>query len=352
MVDPLRSIVIVRPFIVRPSRWESKRMLGVNEDERVHRRKKGHGRLGSLPLRSPEASSEREEKAGFKSNRRTQRIAALAGILIFVCWCGWQSPNTDRADKASVASAGADSRALATWTARDIERKRRRAAKSSGLDPRDEQSFDHHKLWRYFGCRELFSKAREDISADHWRYFRDLYNDYVAKQKPKTYKVSNRQDHINPVGQNVTPDKGRGLVASRDIKRGELIFTGTNNTIAFETGDAWRNFVLHLYYSPPPPTGGYEDGFACDIKSWSWIQEWPMGSGEMVIMVDIDASSLLNQPSDGEYANIQCGRLTGKGEKKDTCGVDYYAKEDIKKGDEILCNYADFAHGGWEDFGL
>ena len=77
-----------------------------------------------------------------------------------------------------------------------------------------------------------------------------------------------------------------------------------------------------------------------------------MGSGDMVIMVDIDASSLLNQPSRGEHANIQCGRLTSKGEKKDTCGVDYYAKKDIKKGDEILCEYSDFAHGRWDDFGL
>ena len=243
-------------------------MIG-HEDDRVHRRRRGHGKLGSLPLRSPEASSTSPTRTDwFQSKKHRAQSAVLAGILIFlVCWRGWQS---DSAGADSIGGEGSrqEKAALATWTARDIEKKRRLAAKSSGLNPEDEPAFDHSELKKYFGCRELFKKAREDISVDHWRYFRDLYNEYVAKQKPKTYKVAERTDHNNPVDQSVTPDKGRGLIASRDIKRGELIFTGTNNTIVFETGGAWRNFLLHLYYSPPPPTGGYEDGFACDINSW------------------------------------------------------------------------------------
>ena len=60
--------------------------------------------------------------------------------------------------------------------------------------------------------------------------------------------------------------------------------------------------------------------------------------------------SLLNQPSSGERANIQCGKLN---QKKAECELeDYYAKVDIKKGDEILCRYSDFAEGGWYSFGL
>ena len=77
-----------------------------------------------------------------------------------------------------------------------------------------------------------------------------------------------------------------------------------------------------------------------------------MNSGEMAIMVDIDASSLLNSPSRGEDANIQCGRLTSEGEQKDSCGLDYYAIKNIKKGDEILYEYSDFAHFVWDTFGL
>ena len=77
-----------------------------------------------------------------------------------------------------------------------------------------------------------------------------------------------------------------------------------------------------------------------------------MNSGEMVIMVDIDASSLLNHPSSGEDANIQCGRLTSEGEEEDVCGLDYYAIKDIRKGDEILCEYSDFVNSGWDTFDL
>ena len=57
----------------------------------------------------------------------------------------------------------------------------------------------------------------------------------------------------------------------------------------------------------------------------------------------------MNQPSSGERANIQCGKLN---DKNTECELDYYAKVDIKKGDEILCRYSDFAEGGWDSFGL
>ena len=258
-------------------------------DERVHRRKKDHGELDPLSLTtSPEealgALDARLPLSSSTSKRTLLQSKKHKNLTIFICWLllvwlRWYSANTDHADKAPLVSASPDSSsegsrqgkvevkvALRTWTAKDIEKKRRMAAKSSGLDPKDEQSFDMFELQSYFGCGELFKKPREDITVDHWRYFRDLYN---AKQMmPSTYKAAHRLDHVNPVDQTVSPDKGRGLIASRDIKRGELIFTGTNNTIAFETGDAWRNFLLHLYYSAPPPTGGYEDGFACDIRSW------------------------------------------------------------------------------------
>ena len=90
----------------------------------------------------------------------------------------------------------------------------------------------------------------------------------------------------------------------------------------------------------------------CSHGCRSWIQEWPMNSGEIVIMFVIDASSLLNSPSSREDANIQCGRLTSEGEEEDACGLDYYAMKDIRKGDEILCEYSDFVRSGWDTFGL
>lgn len=223
----------------------------------------------------------------------------------------------------------------------------------AGLNPSDEQVFDRTELKYYFGCHELFDTPRPVITDSEWHNFRDLYDEFVTKEYthnpqaypngPETYKVG-KPWHDSPVYGNTTPDKGRGLAASRDIAKGELIFTGTNNTLVFETGPAWRKFLLHLFYAPPPD-GVYTEGFACDVRAWSWNQQW---DGKTVIMVDLDTSSLLNSPSSGETNNIQCGRLDGDGE----CGVDYYATRDIKKDEEILCHYSDFTSRKWHSFGL
>jgi len=224
----------------------------------------------------------------------------------------------------------------------------------AGLDPADEQTFDHSELKHYFGCDKLFETPRPDITEDEWRYFRDLYNEFVEyeytnnpKEYPngtETYKVG-KPWLDSPVYGNTTPDKGRGLAASRDISKGELIFTGTNNTLVFATGQAWRKFLLHLFYAPPPDNV-YTEGFACDIVAWSWNQRIPV-DGPIMIAVDVDASSLLNHPNHDQEANIQCGK-----EEDDVCEVDYYAVRDIKMGDEILCHYSDFAEPAWHSFGL
>jgi len=226
----------------------------------------------------------------------------------------------------------------------------------NGLETRNWSTFTSSQLKRYFGCSKLFKTPRPIITKRNWIYFRDLYNQFLEENLhidgsgnvvDRTYKVTEKVA-THPVEGTFTTTKGRGLIASRDIKRGELIFTGTNNTIVFDTGHAWRKFLWYLYHAPPTPDP-YPEGFACDIRSWSWIQYMPNQQG-LKIMVDIDESSLLNQPSSGERANIQCGKLDDK--KNAECELDYYAKVDIKKGDEILCRYSDFAEGGWDSFGL
>ena len=77
-------------------------------------------------------------------------------------------------------------------------------------------------------------------------YFRDLYNKHAAfrNEKDVSYKFTN-ETYVSPVKTVLTKDKGRGLIASSDIQKGELIFTGTNKTIVFETGHAWRSFLWY-----------------------------------------------------------------------------------------------------------
>jgi len=230
---------------------------------------------------------------------------------------------------------------------------RQTKAIQNGLETSKWETFGGRQLKQYFGCEELFETPRPTISRRNWIYFRDLYNEYAARERSlpnnedTTHKVND--DSVSfPVEGAVTADKGRGLIASRDIKRGELIFTGTNNTIVFDTGHSWRKFLWYLYHAPDTPDL-YPEGFACDIRSWSWIQAVPNEEG-LKIVVDIDESSLLNQPSEDEEANIQCGKLD---DEDSICEFDYYAMVDIEKGDEILCEYADFAESrAWHELGL
>ena len=241
------------------------------------------------------------------------------------------------------------------YTAASLERyrkaRRNLAVELSGYDPAEEGTFDRHELKKYFDCPRVNSK-RPVIREDEWRYFRDLYNEFAALEalegRNDTYTWSGR--HIpSPVKGALTPGKGRGIVAARDIRAGERVFAGTNNTIVYRTGNAWRGFLRHLHYAPPLDAH-YKDGFACDIMNWSWNQEVDVGDGEtaLAIVVDLDASSLLNHPSEDETHNIQCG----KPGDEDECVMDYYAVKDIKKGEEILCRYGDFSDPHWHDFGL
>lgn len=220
---------------------------------------------------------------------------------------------------------------------------------SHGLDPANWESFTLNELEKVFGCH--YRKPHPVITKGNWQHFRDLYNQFESAQGPNdldtSYKLGNEPSTF-PIEVVMTRKKGRGLIASRNIAKGEKIFRASNNTIVFRTGHAWRKLLWHLYNaSPPPDKDGYTDGFACDILSWSWNQRWPSPDGPIQILVAIDESSLLNSVSEGEVANIQCGV-----EKESQCGIDYYSIVDIKRGEEILCEYSDFSTPQWHTWGL
>ena len=68
-------------------------------------------------------------------------------------------------------------------------------------------------------------------------------------------------------------------------------------------------------------------------------------------MADFDNGSLLNEGRDEigwDKPNVRCGK-----EEDEMCMMEYYATDDIKTGDEILCDYRGFALlGAWRNMGL
>ena len=69
------------------------------------------------------------------------------------------------------------------------------------------------------------------------------------------------------------------------------------------------------------------------------------------IIMDLDDGSLLNEGRDEpgwEKPNVICGK-----EEDGKCMLEYYATKDIKKGEELLCDYREFAWlDSWTDMGL
>ena len=242
----------------------------------------------------------------------------------------------------------------------------------NSLNPNDWASFRYWEMHAYFGCARAFALGRPLYTTEMWNELRQEWINFRAidkqiKDGPKLPAIINEDgtvlvDDIErtyqfskatfdpPMEANLTPMKGRGLRALRPIRKGELMFKATNNTVIFTAGHTWRLFLFHLYerYGEETP----EPGMACDVLVWSWVQ--PLEEdGDFVVVADFDIGSLLNEGrEDGvngfDPPNVRCGK-----EGDTMCMMEYYATKDIQSGDEILCDYREFAYlDSWRDIGL
>eukprot|EP00984_Skeletonema_dohrnii_P011122 scaffold4420_cov135-Skeletonema_dohrnii-CCMP3373.AAC.6 len=107
----------------------------------------------------------------------------------------------------------------------------------------------------------------------------------------------------------------RGLFASRDMRKGEVVHDGTDSDVTFPDAMAYRRFVFAL----PRKT-------ACDITEWTWTQRLEQ-DGPMKIMLAINISAMLSPSFSSEEANVLPESSTSQL---------YYATRDIKRGEEIL----------------
>lgn len=242
----------------------------------------------------------------------------------------------------------------------------------NSLNLNDWASFRYWKMHAYFGCARAFALGRPLYNTEMWNELRQEWINFRAidkqiKDGPKLPAIINEDgtvlvDDIErtyqfskatfdpPMEANLTPMKGRGLRALRPIRKGELMFKATNNTVIFTAGHTWRLFLFHLYerYGEETP----ESGMTCDLLVWSWVQ--PLEEdGDFVVVADFDIGSLLNEGREDrengfDPPNVRCGK-----EGDTMCMMEYYATKDIQQGDEILCDYREFAYlDSWSDIGL
>jgi len=219
-------------------------------------------------------------------------------------------------------------------------------------------ALSYWELHAYFECARAFAFPRPLYTSEMWTELRALWRDFREKDamsppiksgEPERTYVYGEGSFDPPMEPFQSGEKGRGLRAKRDISKGEMVFKATNNTVVFNRGHTWRLFLFHIY-ERHGEDGPYDSGTTCDVLVWSWVQALEE-DGDPVIVADFDNGSLLNEGRDSEgwdKPNVRCGR-----EGDALCMMEYYATRDIETGDEILCDYREFALlDSWEDMGL
>ena len=220
-----------------------------------------------------------------------------------------------------------------------------------GLEEKNWYRWRYWPMHAWLRCKRVNAHLRRFYTPERWRVMREFYHDFVESdlaekplrdgERPRTYQFTLNESFDPPTVPTQTK-YGRGLAAARDIKEGELVFKATNNTIVFAHPHTWRKWIWALYNEVDDKTSGGKDfpEYACDAMVWSWIQRFEM-DGPRYIVLDLDNGSLLNEGRAGDPnfqpPNVRCGEEGGE------CDMSYYALQDIREGDELLCDYRSFA---------
>ena len=156
-------------------------------------------------------------------------------------------------------------------------------------------SYDVHKELK---CEKHAANQNKPLpDMDYWNFVRDKYNEVVNSEAKfddpilptDGYTMTNGEKQ--PYYAKKSPGKGRGLFASRDIKKGELVHDGRASDTVM-TADEWRSMIFVL-----------PQKMACDLSEWSWTQRKKIG-GPYKIFTAFNISILMNgsnKPNTSEY---------------------------------------------------
>ena len=213
--------------------------------------------------------------------------------------------------------------------------------------PRDWKTMGYHDYYHYFDCfpmRDYIDKPLPTV--EDYEFLRQKYIEIVDSNwrfddpVPPTmgYSIEKGKPFPPPFYAKLSPGKGRGLFASRDIEEGELVHRGgLQNDVTFPSdGLAWKEYILSL-----------PKNYACSVMDWQWTQLIRDADGESFkLYLGLDIASLMN-------GSARRGKLKATPNvlpKRET-SMKYYALRDIAKDEEILTDY-DFFETKWRNVGL
>ncbi|KAL7543106.1 hypothetical protein ACHAXR_012673 [Thalassiosira sp. AJA248-18] len=198
------------------------------------------------------------------------------------------------------------------------------------------ETYSFSETRRHFGCKAYaHDQTKPLLSMQDWKLFQSKYRDIVDETAtfddpvPPTMGYTLGDGGPPPYYAKHSPEgRGRGLFASRDIKKGELTHDGTNSDIMFPDAMAWRRYIFSLPRNR-----------ACDMVDWTWTQQSDE-DGEFHIFSAINISVLHNGAT--EAANVNPTSSTSS---------KFYATRDINRGEELLTDYG-WYDTVWDDVGL
>lgn len=204
--------------------------------------------------------------------------------------------------------------------------------------PNQWETFSYKEIYQHFSCSGHAQDQSKPLHPlETWNLFREKYNENVDSDFkfddpiPPTegYSLDSLSLLPPPFVANFSPGMGRGVFATRDIKKGELVHNGGRSAMVFNDAFAWRRFVFSLPRK-----------MACDIAEWSWTQKLSK-YGRSQVLVDLNISAFFNSGW-SERSNV--------GPKINT-SLNFHATEDIKKGAELLYDYGVYSTD-WHMVGL
>ena len=187
----------------------------------------------------------------------------------------------------------------------------------------------YHQLRHHFNCRGLDADTKPLPTSQDWDIYKNMYKTMVDEHAtfddpvPSTEGYTLNKDGPPPFYA-ALGTRGRGLFASRDIKKGELVHDGSNNDLRFPNALAWRQYVISL-----------PRRMACDAIDWTWTQH-------QEIRTDMNIAILMNAAN---------WKSEGETEPNLSASIKMYATRDIKKGEELLYNYEEHDKN-WGSVGL
>mmetsp|Transcript_11395 Transcript_11395/g.22811 ORF Transcript_11395/g.22811 Transcript_11395/m.22811 type:complete len:347 (-) Transcript_11395:75-1115(-) len=196
------------------------------------------------------------------------------------------------------------------------------------------------KTWGYHGFRDNFrchgylsDRTKPLPTMEDWETMLKAYNQVVDPTYkfdpdiPPTQGYRLNEDGAQPYYAKLSPGKGRGLFASRDIQKGEIVHDGNKSDVVFPDGLSWKRYMFAL-----PRT------MACDQAEWTFTQKFKEG-GPMRVVSSLNIAILMNEGNTILDVNVQPEDENGNPSEYSAV---FYAMRDIKKDEEILMDYADY----------